>query len=149
MYNGGDIIKNSEISKQVSAGFADTYVNFKDFCQAEKYRPYWKLCLKSINDRDFLMCCIFCNDTFAIPPVKTFLSYYREDLIHITGDERAQLDIFTKRAIGAFWGMVFKFVLGYTEQKSVSVSMNEYFMVKTASVYSGKNKAALEGGPQR
>jgi hypothetical protein len=34
--------------------------------------------------------------------------------------------------------MVFKFALGYTEQKSVSVSMNDFFFVKTASTYAGK-----------
>jgi hypothetical protein len=80
---------------------------------------------------------------FAIPPVKTFLTYYRDDFILLTGDKRARLDIFLKRAIGAFWGMVFKFVLNYTEQKSVSVSMNEYFFVKTASVYSGGAASAV------
>jgi hypothetical protein len=82
---------------------------------------------------------------FAIPPVKTFLTRYREDFIRLTGDEQAKLDTFAKRAIGAFWGMVFKFVLGYTEQKSVSVSMNEYFMVRTASVYGGRPEDLIIG----
>jgi hypothetical protein len=45
------------------------------------------------------------------------------------------LGVFVKRGIGAFWAMVFKFVLGYADQISVSVSMNNFFMVKTASVY--------------
>ena len=127
----------NDIKNRVTAEFSGTYTHFKEFQQNDEYRAYWDKCLESIADRDFLICVIFCNDVFAIPPVKTFLTHYRDDFIRLTGDERARLEIFTKRAIGAFWGMVFKFVLGYTEQKSVSVSMNEYFMVKTASVYSG------------
>jgi hypothetical protein len=98
-----------------------------------------------LSDRDLLISVIFCNDVFGIPPVKTFLTYYRDELVRITGDERARLDVFVKRGIGAFWGMVFKFILRYAEQKSVSVSMNDYFMVKTASAYSGReNKEEIE-----
>ena len=130
-------MKTSDIFQQVTTGFSETYTHFKEFQQNPEYRAYWDKCVESITDRDFLICVIFCNDVFAIPPVKTFLTCYREDFIRLTGDERARLNIFIKRAIGAFWGMVFKFVLNYTDQKSVSVSMNEYFFVKTASVYSG------------
>ena len=136
-------MKTSEIVQQVTADFADTYTHFKEFQQSPEYRAYWDKCVESIADRDFLICVIFCNDVFAIPPVKTFLTHYREDFIRITGDEWARLNIFEKRAIGAFWGMVFKFVLHYTEQKSVSVSMNEYFFVKTASVYSNRAVSAV------
>jgi len=133
-------MKTSDIVQQVADGFADTYSHFKDFQQNPKCHIYWDKCVESIADRDFLVCVIFCNDVFAIPPVKTFLTYYREDFIRLTGDEKARLDTFVKRSIGAFWGMVFKFVLGYSEQKSVSVSMNDYFFVKTASIYDGKTK---------
>ena len=136
-------MKTSDIVQQVTNGFADIYSHFKEFQHSSKYRAYWDKCVESIADRDFLICAIFCNDVFAIPPVKTFLTYYREDFIRITGDERARLNIFEKRAIGAFWGMVFKFVLDYREQKSVSVSMNEYFFVKTASVYSDRAASAV------
>jgi hypothetical protein len=71
------------------------------------------------------------------------LTYHRDDFIRITGDEQARLNTFVKRGIGAFWGMVFKFVLGYSEQKSVSVSMNDYFLVKTASVYGGRTASVI------
>ena len=128
----------SNIAQQATDGFAVTYYNFKDFQQGMEYRPYWDKCIECVNDRDLLINIIFCNDVYGVPPVKTFLTVYREDLIRLTGDERAVLDTFLKRSIGAFWGMVFKFVLGYTEQKSVSVSMNEYFEVRTASAYAGK-----------
>jgi len=130
-------MKTNDIIRKVEEDFADTYTHFKEFQHNTEYRAYWDKCIESIADRDLLMCIIFCNDLFGIPPVKTFLTNYRDDFILLTGNNKAQLDIFVKRAIGAFWGMVFKFVLGYTEQKSVSVSMHDYFMVKTASVYSG------------
>ena len=128
-----------EVAKHVIGEFSEIYTHFKEFQYNPEFSAYWNKCIESILDRDFLVCIIFCNDTFDIPPVKTFLTRFRDDFVKITGKDNALLDIFVKRAIGAFWGMVFKFVLDYTEQKSVSVSMNEYFMVKTASVYSGAN----------
>ena len=79
---------------------------------------------------------IFCNDVFSIPPVKTFLTYYRDYFISLSDKPKAELDVFVKKGIGAFWGMVFKTVLKYQEQKSVSVSMYDYFIVKTASCFS-------------
>jgi hypothetical protein len=133
-------MNTNKIADQVIQGFSEKYTHFKEFQHSPTYSPYWEKCLESVRDRDFLLCVIFCNDTFEIPPVKTFLTYYRNDFILITGDTHARLDTFVKRGIGAFWGMVFKFVLGYTGQKSVSVSMNEYFFVKTATVYSGGAK---------
>jgi hypothetical protein len=134
-------LKTNDISKQITDRFAETYTHFKEFQQNEEHRPYWDKCMEAIADRDLLVNIIFCNDIFEIPPVKTFLTYYRDDFILLTGSKNAQLDMFVKRGIGAFWGMVFKFVLGYKAQESVSVSMNKYFIVKTASVYSNPAKA--------
>ena len=135
----------TDVAQKVTESFADTYSHFKEFQHNPEYRKFWEKCVESTRNRDFLICVIFCNDVYAIPPVKTFLTYYRDDFIKLTCNEKAKLDIYIKRAIGAFWGMVFKYVLGYSEQKSVSVSMNEYFLVKTASVYSGKpNTVVIE-----
>lgn len=136
----------SYIIERVNHEFPDVYNHFKEFQQKDEYHKYWDKCMDCLSNRDLFVNIIFCNDIFGIPPVKTFLTYYREDFIRLTCDERARLDSFIKRSIGAFWGMVFKFVLGYTEQKSVSVSMNDYFFVKTASVYSGKPNNLTIGG---
>ncbi len=129
-----------QIIERVEQRFADVYNHFKELQQKPEYRPYWDKCIESLANRDLLVNIIFCNDTFEIPPVKTFLTVYREELVKITGDELARLDPFVKRGIGAFWGMVFKFVFGYTEQRSVSISTGGYFMVKTASVYGNPKK---------
>jgi hypothetical protein len=136
-------MKPDEIIERLERGFAEKYAHFKEFQQNDEYRPYWDKCIESVKDRDLLVSIIFCNDVFAIPPVKTFLTCYRDDFIALTGDGRARLDTFAKRGIGAFWGMVFKFVLGYAASEQKSVSMNEYFMVKTASVYSGAEKPVV------
>ena len=89
---------------------------------------------------------IFCNDLFHIPPVKTFLLYYREELVKLTGRRDAMLEPFVKKAIGAFWGMVFKFGLGYQAQESVSVSLNQMFMLRTASYFIGPREKLESGG---
>lgn len=128
-------MNTKNIAAEVEANFPSTYVHFKDFQQNESYRKYWNKCMDAVRDKELLSHIVFCNDVFSIPPVKTFLTYYREDFIAMTGSENAQLDLFVKKSIGAFWGMVFKFVLGYQNQKSVSVSMHDYFMVKTATYF--------------
>jgi hypothetical protein len=134
----GMIMKVNEIVLKVEQEFSSNYPQFKEF----KGSNYWNKFIESILDRDFVVCVIFCNDIHKIPPTKTFLACYSDDLKQITADAHVEEDELRtiKRAIGAFWGMVFKFVLHYTEQKSVSVSMHEPFNVKTASLYSGVEK---------
>ena len=55
-------------------------------------------------------------------------------------------DGYLKKAIGAFWGMVFKFVLGYRDQESVSISLNQRFFVRTATCFQNPVQSVkLEG----
>lgn len=119
----------------VEANFSSVYSHFKEFQQNAKYKPYWDKCIEAVSNKELLSHIVFCNDLFGIPPIKTFLTYYKDDFILLTGDPRAQLPVFVKKSIGAFWGMVFKSVLGYSSQKSVSVSMFDFFTVKTASCF--------------
>jgi len=133
------------IANKVESEFSKIYTHFQDFQRNIDYKEYWNKCMEAVMNRDLLSHIIFCNDLFSIPPVKTFLMYYRDNFILITGKSNAELDVYTKKSIGAFWGMVFKYVLGYQEQKSVSVSMNDYFIVKTASCFSNpKERIKLE-----
>lgn len=124
-----------KISYLVQNEFANTYVHFKDFQQNPIYSKYWDKCIEATNDRELLSNIIFCNDLFSIPPVKTFLTFFAKDFVQITGKEDAELDVYVKKCIGAFWGMVFKFALGYQSQKSTTVSMNKMFKVSTATYY--------------
>ena len=113
--------------KYLEENFSEVYTHFKEFQQNEEYSPYWNKCMEAICDKQLLSHIVFCNDVFSIPPVKTFLMYYKNDFIILTGKSNAELPVFVKKSIGAFWGMVFKFGLKYKGQKSVSVSMNDYF----------------------
>lgn len=133
----------SEIVEIVETHFSDydRYKHFKEFQSAPEYRPYWEKCMEAVKDRELLSHIIFCNDLFQTPPVKTFLMYYREEIATLTGQENAALPVFVKKSIGAFWGMVFKFALGYTGQENVSVSLNQYFMVRTATYFKSPAKS--------
>lgn len=134
-----------DIIKNIENNFSKVYVHFQDFQRNNNYRAYWDKCIEAAGDRKLLSHIIFCNDIFSIPPVKTFLTYYKEYFISLSDKPKAELDVFVKKSIGAFWGMVFKSVLGYQEQKSVSVSMYDFFIVKTASCFiSPKEKFVLE-----
>ena len=121
--------------KYIEDNFSEVYTNFKEFQENKECKPYWNKCMEAVCDEQLLSHIVFCNDTFCIPPVKTFLTYYKDDFILLTGKSNAELPLFVKKSIGAFWGMVFKFGLEYNGQKSVSVSMNEYFKVKTATYF--------------
>jgi hypothetical protein len=129
-----DISIESLVSK-VTSGFSMKYTHFKEFQQNAYYSKYWNKCIEAISDKELLSNLIFCNDIFCIPPVKTFLTYFENDFVVLTGHENAELEIFVKKSIGAFWGMVFKYGLNYQEQKSVTVSMNKMFLVSTATYF--------------
>lgn len=134
------IVTVEEIVQGTSRDFAAKYPHFKDFQTNEAYAPYWDLCLHALQDRDLLGHIVFCNDLFGIPPVKTFLCNYAEELKAITGRQDAQLSDYVKKSIGAVWGFVFKALFEYAGQKSVSVSLNRQFMVKTATCYTNPTK---------
>ena len=131
------------IPAQVELHFSDNYRHFKEFQLSPEYRPYWDKCMEAVKDRELLSHIIFCNDLLHIPPVKTFLLYYEGDFVSITGREDAALDTFVKKAIGAFWGMVFKFALGYRDQESVSISLNQKFFVRTATYFKNPARPAI------
>ena len=113
-------ISVKEIEQRLYAGFGNKYKAFGGFIDTE----YWNACLAAVRDTTLLSHIIFCNDVMQIPPTHTFLRACPID---------APLSEFEKRAIGAFWGYVFKFVFGYAHQKSVTACVNT---VRTASTFS-------------
>lgn len=129
-------LNTKTIANKVTVEFSAIYTHFREFQENDEYKKYWDKCMDAILDKELLSHIIFCNDVFCIPPVKTFLTYYQNDFIQLTGRDDAKLGLFVKKSIGAFWAMVFKFVLKYKSQESVSVSMNKFFMVKTATYFS-------------
>ena len=135
-----ELISIDEIVEKVESEFSYYYKMFKGFQQNIEYAAYWHQCMAALEatleDGTKLLSHIeFCNNLYNIPPIKTFLTYYKNEFIVLTGNEKAVLDVYIKKSIGAFWGFVFKVALKYEGQKSVSVSMFDYFNVKTATYF--------------
>ena len=133
------------IVEKVENEFSDCYKHFKEFQQNPEYAAYWRQCMAALEatlkDGTKLLSHIeFCNNVLNIPPIKTFLTYYKNEFIVLTGNEKALLDVYIKKSIDAFWGFVFKVALKYEGQKSVSVSMFDYFNVKTATYFIKSNE---------
>ncbi len=137
------ILTVEEIVQSTSQNFSVKYPHFKEFQTDKAYFPYWKLCVQALQDRDLLGHIIFCNDLFCIPPIKTFLCFYADALVSITGQSDARLEDYIKKSLGAVWGYVFKALFSYAGQKSVSVSLNRQFMLKTATYYTNPQKTLV------
>ncbi len=113
---------SQEIKKKIYTGFSNVYRAFGGFIDSG---DLWETCLLAIQDADLMGHIIFCNDIHQIPPAHTFLKVFDQKL-------NRNLSPYEKRALGAFWGFVFKFVFQYKRQKSVTARVNT---VKTASFF--------------
>lgn len=111
-----------QIEEKLYADFSRRYKAFGKFVDGESGN--WQRCLAAVRDETLLGHIIFCNDVLHIPPTHTFLC---------ARPIEGALSEFEKRAIGAFWGFVFKFVFGYDKQKNVTARVNT---VRTASYFS-------------
>ena len=114
-----------QIEEKLYGGFSSKYKAFGGFIDSE----YWKQCLAAVKDETLLGHIIFCNDVLRIPPTHTFLR---------ARPIAEELSEFDKRAIGAFWGYVFRFVFGYNFRENVTARVNS---VRTATVFSGVNES--------
>ncbi len=123
------IISTSTIEKKIYEDFAKTYKAFGNFMDSGEL---WDNCILAIRDATLLGHVIFCNDIHQIPPVHTFLKANKNIKSDLTQME--------KRSIGAFWGFVFKFVFGYSNQKSVTARVNS---IKTATYFFGNNESVI------
>ena len=120
---------------QIDNEFLNHYKNFKKFKEGS-YKSYWELCFSSLSNRDFLSYMILCNDLNSTPPVKSFLLYHQKQIKDLTGNDNCKLDSFIRRSIGAFFGMLFQFILGYNPSKTKSIRVSMYdFGLLTASVF--------------
>ena len=103
-------IENGELEK--------TYKNTGDFKLTMP--DVWDACIYCAENYSDKI--IFANDILSIPPTKTFLEFYKiinpsvsNGAIQFTGTQ--------SQKIGAFWGFVFQFVLGYKRyEKAVPVN---------------------------
>jgi hypothetical protein len=123
------------LQAKMEKDFLVHYKNFKNFKEGE-YKAYWDLCFMSLENRDFITYAILCNDLNGIPPVKSFLLYRKEEIKQLSSNNDCRLDSYTRKSIGAFFGMLFQYILGYDKDKTktIRVTMKE-FGLTTASVY--------------
>ncbi len=69
------------VQVKVIEEFSKKYTHFKNFQEDEQYAEYWKLCIEAVTDIQVFSGIIFCNDLYQIPPTKTFLLYYHDQLL--------------------------------------------------------------------
>lgn len=110
-----------DIINKINADFSGVYKPFSNFPNSG---VLWDECIDTIKDAKLMNNIIFCNDILMIPPVKVFLAANQSINIVLPDED--------KKAIGAFWGFVFKFVFNYKNQKSISVRINN---VKSATYF--------------
>lgn len=120
-------------------GFEDNYRHFKGFRENEEYRIFWDKCVETLQDSTLFGHIVFCNDVFHIPPVKTFFTYHSHFFSRYLREQGSTrgLEVKLRQYIGAFWGSVFQYALGYRAHVSVYVGMKEVGVL-TGSYYYGK-----------
>ena len=115
------IFKSTDIINKINSDFSNTYKPFSNFPNSGLL---WNECINTILNPKLMINIIFCNDILQIPPVKVFLMANKNISDNLSDDD--------KKAIGAFWGFIFKFVFGYRNQKSISVRVRN---VKSATYF--------------
>ncbi|MDF2672422.1 MAG: hypothetical protein K0R09_687 [Clostridiales bacterium] len=117
------IIYPSSIIIRINSDFTSVYKPFSNFPGSGLL---WSECINSINDVKLMNHIIFCNDVMHIPPVKVFLM--------ANNNLNQQFTDFEKKAMGAFWGFIFKSVFSYRLQKD-SVPINTKGVKKATYFY--------------
>ena len=114
-------ISTLNIINRIDYEFTNVYKPFSNFPHSGKV---WNECIATVRDSKLMNNIIFSNDVLLAPPVKVFLM--------ANGKLDDELSDYEKKAIGAFWGFIFKFVFGYRNQRSISIRVND---VKSATYF--------------
>ena len=103
-------MKTNDIILKINEKFAETYKNASPFVNSGEL---WDFCMETIKNPITMSNIAFAND-MGVPPVKSLVTIY-------TRKKKPNKDFqFTgvqSQYMGALMGFVFKFVLGYREQK--------------------------------
>lgn len=117
-------MKTNEIINEVQKKFADTYKNASKFVDSGEL---WDFCMDTISNPVMLSNIVFAND-MGVPPVKSLITIYERKMQPTENFSAVQ-----SQYMGALMGFVFKFVLGYSNQKERCV-VNQ-LGVKTATKF--------------
>lgn len=128
-------VKKSDLELLVRQDFSKKYRRFAGFIDSG---DIWDEFCVFLRDWKLLGHIIFCNDVMLIPPVRTHLmiSKYR-----CGAAASRDLSSREKQELGAAYGFLFKEILQYPRQESVSCVINT---VKTATRYERDEKELFE-----
>lgn len=92
--------------------FTKTYKGTKKFTEENDYFAFF---IKSLKEDGELFAHIkFCNDVLNIPPILVFVRYHKEKFDR-------EMEVYEKRSLGACFGYLFQFMLGYKQSISTWV----------------------------
>lgn len=94
--------------------FTSVYKGTSNFCDT----AYFKAFYDSLDDKELYLHIVFNNDVLQIPPILTFVKYRQSTGDELFGKPLSKTD---KRCLGACFGYLFKFILGYSRPVSVWV----------------------------
>lgn len=133
-------IPTQGLEQQFRQDFAKKYRRFSGFMDSG---PLWEEFCEVLRNRALLSHVIFCNDVMQIPPVRTHLMISRYCGGAAAGRE---LGVREKQELGAAYGFLFKEILRYPRQESVSCVINT---LKTATRYDRECVEHWEGERER
>ena len=111
-------MNTKDIVSAIYKDFAKTYRGAAKFMDSGEV---WNFCIKTIEDPVLMSNIAFAND-LEVPPVKSLLLIYKRQM---NPAEDFVFNSYESRSIGALMGFVFKFVLGYKDQKE-RCTVNQY-----------------------
>lgn len=123
------MINTTEIINKIyddTEGFAKTYKNAAPFVDSGEL---WDFCMDVIKDEKQMNCIAFANE-FGVPPVKSLLYFYEKEKMP---SDDFKFTAQTSQWLGSLMGFVFKFCLGYHDQKE-RIQVNK-FGVGTATKF--------------
>lgn len=117
-------MKTTDIINAIDKEFSATYKNATPFVQSGFL---WDFCIETIKNPISMSNIVFAND-LGIPPVKSLITIYKRNY---HPQDTFKLSAQESQFIGALMGFVFKYVLGYQNQKE-RCTVNE-LGIKTAT----------------
>jgi len=98
-------------------------IKYKPFSKFKNSGWLWDMCVELVKNEDLFNKLIFANDVLKIPPVEVFVSI---------NNTITDLTDYDKKALGAFWGFIFKFVFEYRNQRSKCITTKP---IRTATYF--------------
>lgn len=113
--------------KFIVEDFVSAYKGTTTFCDT----AYFKTFYDSLDDEELYSHIVFNNDVLMLPPILTFVKYRQSRNDGLFNAPMSKTD---KRCLGACFGYLFKFILGY--KRPVSVWVGESVSdIKNASYF--------------